>query len=192
MGGRISITAAVTFSVGKNKRILAILLILWLAIPPVPVVNVSLSGSQASIDEVTTTSGDPSNVLQLHMNEGIGRVAYDSSSYQNNGDVKAHQGAISGAPWVYGNSGKALDFESTEGEKVRWSDPRYQKVHVWDTDACKDETTKNGIVYCHITNWDGTHVWWDELSKDYWPRWYGTLPAIRHKPSWPDPGGTAM
>jgi len=67
--------------------------------------------SSTELDEAAIASQDLSNVLQLHMNEGTGTVAYDSSLYQNDGALKAHHGTRCGASWVYGKYGKALSFD---------------------------------------------------------------------------------
>ena len=111
----VSITTAVTFFVVKNRRILATLLILLLVIPVAPIAKASSSSAQSNS---TTMSSDPSNVLRLPMNEGVGNLTYDCSSNNNDGELKAHYGTRYGASWVYGKLGKALDFENDQNNYV--------------------------------------------------------------------------
>jgi len=70
-------------------------------------------GSENQAAGITSTliSND---ALLLHMNEGIGSVAYDGSFYHNDGAVKAHHGTVYGATWTTGKYGKALSFDGND------------------------------------------------------------------------------
>lgn len=70
--------------------------------------NDSSGNSATYSDQFTTTSILPPDlVLLLHFDEGSGGVAYDSSTYGNDG-------TIHGASWAYGKLGSALLFNGTD------------------------------------------------------------------------------